>query len=350
MPGWRGDDGSDRVERGDRAVMMWPSTMKSSIVSASKSGGGRKSSVACTVGRPSIWMTQPSCSITQSGSSVAPFFHADVELDDGAVADPALPARGDAGDAPRRDRPRRHHEVLGRLRELGLAHDLVELDAERVGDHRHRLTEHGGAVAGHVVEARGGRSAGRTRPAARCRASRRRWCRPSRWTVTLSTRLQMPATVMASSSTNPGLMPVPNSDEPPRSHASTRRSRSGAEPAPVDERGGRDDVDAGLEDADQLVDRRPHRVVDDAVGLRARAARRRRSSRRRRSDRCPTSSPTSTPTLLVGPGVATDQLEDRVGERSPCTDSLPTFPVVHCTTRMVIATRPRFRRRTYGAG
>ena len=49
--------------------MMCPSSMKSAIVSASKSGGGRKPIVAVTVGRPSIWITQPSWSIFQSGSS-----------------------------------------------------------------------------------------------------------------------------------------------------------------------------------------------------------------------------------------------------------------------------------------
>ena len=39
------------------AVMMWPIAMKSSMVSASKSGGGRKSSVAVTVGSPSTVIT-----------------------------------------------------------------------------------------------------------------------------------------------------------------------------------------------------------------------------------------------------------------------------------------------------
>ncbi len=34
----------------------------------------------------------------------------------------------------------------------------------------------------------------------------------------------------------------------------------------IDERGGADDVHTGLEDADELVDVGPHRVVDDAVG------------------------------------------------------------------------------------
>ena len=55
---------------GGVAVMMWPSTMNSSSVVASKSGGGRKPTFIVTVGRPATSMTQPSCSICQSGSSV----------------------------------------------------------------------------------------------------------------------------------------------------------------------------------------------------------------------------------------------------------------------------------------
>ena len=47
--------------------------------------------------------------------------------------------------------------------------------------------------------------------------------------VILSMRSQMPAVAMPSSSTKPGLMPVPNIVEPPRSHASTMRSTVGAE-------------------------------------------------------------------------------------------------------------------------
>ena len=57
------------------AVMMWPITMKSSIVSATKSGGGRKSSVVVTVGSPCTSMVWPSRSMCQSGTSVSPFFH-----------------------------------------------------------------------------------------------------------------------------------------------------------------------------------------------------------------------------------------------------------------------------------
>ena len=52
-------------------------------------------------------------------------------------------------------------------------------------------------------------------------------------TTTLSIREQMPAIVTATSSAKPGLTPVPNSEDPPRSQASTSRSRSGPKLAPV---------------------------------------------------------------------------------------------------------------------
>ena len=45
--------------------------------------------------------------------------------------------------------------------------------------------------------------------------------------------VQMVADTMASSSANPGLMPVPNMVEPPRRHASTIRSRSAPRLCPV---------------------------------------------------------------------------------------------------------------------
>jgi hypothetical protein len=51
--------------------------------------------------------------------------------------------------------------------------------------------------------------------------------------VTLSTRLQMPAIVSATSSAKPGLTPVPMRDAPPRSQASTSRSRSAPSRLPV---------------------------------------------------------------------------------------------------------------------
>src|SRR6478752_10621526 len=56
------------------AVVIIMSAMKSANVVPSKSGGGRYSSRARTVGRPSTVITCPS-SMVQSGSSVWPFFH-----------------------------------------------------------------------------------------------------------------------------------------------------------------------------------------------------------------------------------------------------------------------------------
>ena len=70
-----------------------------------------------------------------------------------------------------------------------------------------------------------------------------------------------------------------------------------AERVTGDECGGAHHVDAGLEDADHLVDVGPLRVVDDAVGSRARTTRRRRRWRCTPSGSMPQSSPTSRPTL-----------------------------------------------------
>ena len=134
---------------GGIAVMMCPSSMKSAIVSASKSGGGRKPIVAVTVGRPSIWITQPSWSIFQSGSSVCPLRHR--TLSSTTVLSPTRPFQLAAtpGDAPRPDRPRPEVEVGGGLRELGVAAHLVELDVECVGDEPHGLPEDRRAVCRH---------------------------------------------------------------------------------------------------------------------------------------------------------------------------------------------------------
>ena len=52
-------------------------------------------------------------------------------------------------------------------------------------------------------------------------------------TVILSTRSQIVAATMASSSAKPGLMPEPNIVEPPCSHASTIRSRPAPRLCPV---------------------------------------------------------------------------------------------------------------------
>jgi hypothetical protein len=51
--------------------------------------------------------------------------------------------------------------------------------------------------------------------------------------VSLSIRSQMPAAAMPMSSTKPGLIPVPNIDDPPRSQASRMRSRSAGLPRPL---------------------------------------------------------------------------------------------------------------------
>ncbi len=103
---------------------------------------------------------------------------------------------------------------------------------------------------------------------------------------------------MASSSAKPGLMPEPNIVEPPCWHASAIRSRPSPRLWPVMNDGGGHDVHARRQDAHQLVDVDPHRVVDDAVGLQReqrvdvvgggrRRAVRCRTARRRRGRPCP---------------------------------------------------------------
>ena len=52
-------------------------------------------------------------------------------------------------------------------------------------------------------------------------------------TETESTRSQMPADTMISRSANPGLMPLPKIDAPPRSHASMMRARPSPSEWPV---------------------------------------------------------------------------------------------------------------------
>ena len=134
---------------GGIAVMMWPSTMKSAIVSASKSGGGRKPTLSVTVGRPSIVITQPSCSIFQSGSRVAPLRQR--TLRSTTTLSPTRPCQLAATPAtcPAGMVHDSEVEVLGGLGVLGLAAHLVELHAEGVGDEPHRLAEHGGALGRH---------------------------------------------------------------------------------------------------------------------------------------------------------------------------------------------------------
>ena len=113
---------------GGIAVMMWPSTMKSAIVSASKSGGGRKPTFSVTVGQ-SVDLDHPTVLVDLPvGFERLALAPADVELDDDLVTDESLPARGDTGDASRRDGPRPEVEVGRGLRVLGVAAHLVELD------------------------------------------------------------------------------------------------------------------------------------------------------------------------------------------------------------------------------
>ena len=133
------------------AVMIMPSTMKSSNVSATKSGGGRISTRVRTHGRPSISTKYPP-PISQSGSNVGPLRQR--TLRSITLRSPTQPCQLALIPATRAggDGPRRHHHVVGRRRELRLAAHVVELDAERVGDHPHRVLEHRGAGARHVGE------------------------------------------------------------------------------------------------------------------------------------------------------------------------------------------------------
>ena len=245
------------------AVMMWPSTMKSASVLAWKSGGGRNCTFVRTVGRPCTSMTHPS-SICQSGSRVGGLLPADVQLDHGPVAHPALPAGRDAGHAARRDLPRAEVEVRRGLGVLGLADHVVELDAERVGHHRHRFAEHRRALGRHrrevgvvdrptesrrhlrggrVVDGRVGRLADRD----------------------LVDPIADAGDHDAEQLGEPGIDPRA---EERRAASLARLDQSlaiRAQPPAVDERRRGDDVDAGFEDPHELVDRRPHGVVDDAV-------------------------------------------------------------------------------------
>ena len=87
----------------------------------------------------------------------------------------------------------------------------------------------------------------------------------------------------------------------------------GTEAPAVDERGGADHVDAGFEDADELVDVLPHRVVDDAVG----PEREQRVDVVGRGDAHgvdPAQLADVAPDLLRRPGVAADQLEVGVSD------------------------------------
>ena len=139
-------------------------------------------------------------------------------------------------------------------------------------------------------------------------------------------------TTMANSSTKPGLMPVPNIVEPPLLARVDDPVAAVTLVVAGDERRRRHDVHARRQDAHQLVDVDPHRVVDDAVGL----------QREQRVDvvggghaeRLDAAQLADVAADLVRrPGVAPDELESRVARRWPATELLPTLPVVHWTTR-----------------
>jgi hypothetical protein len=108
------------------AVMMCPSTTKSAIVSARKSGGGRKPDGG-PHRRPPVDLDDPTVlvglPVGVERLSLAP---RNVELVHGFVADQSLPARVDPSDTSRRDGPRPQVEVGGSLRVLRLAAHLVE--------------------------------------------------------------------------------------------------------------------------------------------------------------------------------------------------------------------------------
>ena len=72
---------------------------------------------------------------------------------------------------------------------------------------------------------------------------------------------------MANSSAKPGLMPVPNIVEPPRPARLGDAVPAGTLVVSGDERRRRNHVDARRQDAHQLVDVDPHRVVDHAIRL-----------------------------------------------------------------------------------
>ena len=153
------------------------------------------------------------------GRTLAP---AHVEVDHLAAVDPALPARGDAGHAAGVDRPRVHDELLGGLGELGHARTSSKVSPEGVAHQADRVAEHRGAaptigrergVVDRTAEADGSSVSGESYPVESTDSS----------TVTESTRSHSPADTMPSRLANPGLMPEPKIELPPRSHASMTR-------------------------------------------------------------------------------------------------------------------------------
>ena len=170
---------------------------------------------------------QPSPSSCQSGSRVWPFFHRTLISMTVLPLTMPLPAGVDTGHPAGLDGPGGHREILGGLRVFGHALDLVQLDAERVGDQLHSFGEYRGALGGHRlqfgvvdrhVESDGPLGLGRVVEGGVGGLG----------IVTLSTRSQAVAATIASSSAKPGLTPEPNIVDPPLLQASSMRAR----PAP----------------------------------------------------------------------------------------------------------------------
>ena len=156
------------------AVMIIPSTMKSANVVASKSGGGRYSSVVRTVGgRRSGRRSR--ASIAPIRSRVWPFRHRTFSS---TTVRPStgLPARTTPATHPAGIVHEPRIEVLGRLRVLRLADDLVELHTERVG-HQPTASPNTAVPCGHPREAGVVDRPAEARRQLGRRASRRAWCR-----------------------------------------------------------------------------------------------------------------------------------------------------------------------------
>ena len=199
------------------AVMIMPSTMKSSNVSATKSGGGRISTLVRTDGRPCTSTTYPP-PICQSGSNVGPCASGPSGRSPcGPSTQPCqlalTPATEPAGMVHDR-----HHDVRGRRRELRLAAHVVELDAERVGDHPHRVPNT--AVPARAMSGSAGSSIGRPKPTG-ISVSGESYPVESAdsSTETESTRSQSPADTMIEHVGEPGVDAAAEDRAPPRAHA-----------------------------------------------------------------------------------------------------------------------------------
>ena len=149
---------------------------------------------------------------------------------------------------------------------LGLAPDVVELHPQGVADHLHRLTEDGGAAGCHrrqigVVD----------------RAAKARRLLGVRRVVGGGVRLlahgDLVDAVGRARRHDRQELDEPGADAGPE-HRGPAPLAGGGDPVTVaaqrvagDEGRGADDVDAGFEDAHELVDVPPHGVVHDAVGF-----------------------------------------------------------------------------------